>query len=367
MTTLFSPLRLGALDLPNRIVMAPLTRARATRAHVPTAIMAEYYRQRASAGMIVSEAIGISRQGLGWPGAAGLWSKEQVDGWRGVTRAVHEAGGRIVAQLWHMGRTVHPDYIGGAAPLSASATTAPGRAYTYSGKKPYAAARAADADDIARTINEFAAAAANAVAAGFDGVQVHAGNGYLIDQFLRDSTNRREDQYGGDLVGRLRLLDDVVRSVAAVAGCDRTSVRISPNGDSQGVNDSNPESLFVAAATMLRPHDLAFLDIREPGFDGTFGKADRPPIAPAIKAAFGGPVILNSDYDPVRAERAVASGAADAIAFGRPFVANPDLVDRIARGTPLAGPDPQTWYAGGADGYIDYPPAPSNPERSITA
>lgn len=355
MTSLFAPARFGAINLPNRIVMAPLTRARATDAHVPTSLMADYYAQRANAGLIISEAIGISRGGLGWPNAAGLWTDAQVAGWKAVTDRVHGAGGRIVAQLWHMGRTVHPDYLDGAAPVSCSPTVAPGKAYTYTGKKPYEPARALAADDIAAILSEYATATSNALAAGFDGVQIHAGNGYLIDQFLRNGTNHRIDEYGGSIENRIRLLCEVVEAVAAVAGADRTSVRISPNGDSQGVNDSDPEPLFVAAAARLGAMGIAFLDIREPDFEGTFGKADLPPLAPAIRAAFAGPIILNSDYDPARAQAALDAGAADAVAFGRLFIANPDLPARIAGSLSLASPDPATWYSGGAHGYTDYP------------
>lgn len=355
MPSLLDPVRFGALDLPNRIIMAPLTRARATRAFVPTPLMAEYYAQRASAGLIVSEATGISRGGLGWPHAPGIWTEEQVEGWRRVTDAIHAAGGRIVSQLWHMGRLVHPDYLDGAAPISASATTAPGKAYSYLGKKPYEAARAMDVTEIPALLDEYRHATANALRAGFDAVQIHAGNGYLIDQFLRDGTNGRADDYGGSIANRVRLLNEVAVAVADVAGADRTSVRFSPNGDSQGVNDSDPEPLFVSAARTLGEMGLAFLDIREPDFDGTFGKADRPPLAPSIQAAFGGPLVLNSDYDVPRAQAAVEAGNADAIAFGRLFIANPDLVRRIARGFPLATSDATTWYGGDALGYVDYP------------
>ncbi len=357
MPSLMDPVRFGALDLPNRIVMAPLTRARATIDHVPTPLMAQYYAQRAGAGLIVSEAIGISHQGLGWPKAAGLWTDRQVAGWTDVTDRVHAAGGRIVAQLWHMGRTVHPDYLDGEAPVSSSATTAPGKAYTNLGKKPYEAARALDEAEIPGVVQQYEVAAANAMAAGFDGVQIHAGNGYLLDQFLRDGTNHRTDAYGGSIENRIRLLHEVVAAVARVVGEDRVSVRISPNGDSQGVNDRDPETLFVAVARRLAELDIAFLDIREPDFDGTFGKADRPALAPAIRTAFGGNVVLNSDYDPTRARDAVSSGAADAIAFGRLFIANPDLPARIAATLPLAAADPAMWYAGEERGYTDYPSA----------
>nr|WP_277998348.1 alkene reductase [Sphingomonas liriopis] len=352
-----SPLRLGAIEAPNRVFMAPLTRARATRDHVPTAIMADYYAQRAGAGLIVSEATAISREGMGWPFAPGLWTAAQVEAWKPVTAAVHRAGGRIVAQLWHMGRLVHPDFLDGAPPVSASATTAPAHAHTYDGKKPYEAARALARDEIAGVVDDFGTGAANAMAAGFDGVQIHAANGYLIDQFLRDGTNLRDDDYGGPVANRIRLLTDVTRRVADTVGADRTGVRLSPNGERQGTNDSDPETLFVAAARELSALGIAFIEVREPGFDGTFGKAERAPIAPAIRAAFDGPLVLNSDYRGDTAQAALDEGRADAITFGRTFLANPDLPERLAKGIALNPDDAATWYTQGHEGYTDYPRA----------
>jgi len=355
--SLFDPIRIGAIEAPNRIFMAPLTRARATRAHVPTPIMAEYYGQRASAGLIISEATGISRQGLGWPFAPGIWSGEQIEAWKPVTEAVHAAGGRILAQLWHMGRLVHPSYLDGQAPVSASATTAPAYAHTYDGKQPYAQARPLGRDEIPRLLDDYARAAENALVAGFDGVEVHAANGYLIDQFLRDGTNLRDDDYGGPVENRIRLLAEVTQRVAATVGADRTAVRISPNGERQGVNDSNPESLFTAAARRLSAIGIAFLEVREPGFEGTFGQAERPPMAPLIRRAFDGPLVLNSDYRGDTGQSALEAGAADAITFGRTFLANPDLPRRIARRLPLNLDDQATWYTQGSEGYTDYPQA----------
>jgi 2,4-dienoyl-CoA reductase-like NADH-dependent reductase (Old Yellow Enzyme family) len=354
MPTLFDPIRLGAIDAPNRIVMAPLTRGRATRDHVPTPMMAEYYAQRASAGLIISEATGISRQGLGWPYAPGLWSEAQRDAWKPVTQAVHAAGGRIMAQIWHMGRIVHPSFLGGAAPVSSSATTAPGQAHTYDGKQPYAQARALEAGEIPALLDDYRRAAAHAMQAGFDGVQVHAANGYLIDQFLRDNSNFRDDAYGGPVENRIRLLAEVTEAVAATVGADRTAVRLSPNGEIQGANDSDPAALFPAAAAALSAIGIAFLELREPGPEGTFGRAEVPAVAPAIKRAFGGPLVLNSDYTKGTAMHAVETGEADAIAFGRPFISNPDLPRRLAEGLPLAPDTMATWYSQGPEGYIDY-------------
>lgn len=353
MTSLFDPIRLGAVHAPNRILMAPLTRARATREHVPTPIMGEYYAQRASAGLIISEATGISREGTGWPFAPGLWTDEQTEAWKPVIEAVHEAGGHIFAQLWHMGRLVHPSFLDGAAPLSASATTAPGKAHTYDGKQPYGQARAATRDDIARVLDDYARAAANARKAGFDGVQLHAANGYLIDQFMR--ANERDDDYGGTPENRIRLLIETVDRLIDTVGADRVAVRFSPNGNTQGCEDAAPETIFVPAARALSDRGIAFLELREVAPDGTFGSTDQPKLSPAIRPVFAGPLVLNQDYDRVRADADLASGVADAIAFGRKFIANPDLPERLRTGAPLQADDMATWYAAGAAGYTDYP------------
>jgi 2,4-dienoyl-CoA reductase-like NADH-dependent reductase (Old Yellow Enzyme family) len=354
MPSLFDPITLGTLTCPNRIFMAPLTRGRATREHVPTALMETYYSQRAGAGLILTEATGISRQGLGWPYAPGLWTDAQVEGWKPVTEKVHEAGGRIFAQLWHMGRLVH-DSMGGAQPVSASATLAPTMAHTYEGRQPYTEARALRLDEIPGVIGDYVQAARNAIAAGFDGVQIHGANGYLIDQFLRDGTNLRDDAYGGPVENRIRLLREVTRAVADEVGAGRTAVRLSPNGEVQGANDSDPFSLFPAAAAALGEIGIAFLELREPSFDGTFGKAEVAPVHPSIRRAFKGPLVLNSDYDLARGQAALDAGEADAIAFGRPFISNPDLVERFRTGAPLAGDVMATWYSQGAEGYVDYP------------
>ena len=355
MPTLFDPIRIGSLDCPNRILMAPLTRGRATREGVPTPLMATYYAQRAAAGLIISEGTGISREGLGWPSAPGLWTEEQVEGWKPVTEAVHRAGGRIVAQLWHMGRLVHPDFLDGAAPLSASATTAPFKAHTYEGKKPYEAARAATLEDIGRTVGDYASAARNALRAGFDGVQLHGANGYLIDQFLRDGTNLRDDDYGGPVANRVRLLREVVAALIAEVGAGRTHVRLSPNGAVQGCDDSDAATLFTEAGRVLGELGIASLELREPGSQSSFLATDVPPVSPAIRKVFGGTLILNSDYAAGSAQARLDEGLADAISFGRPFIGNPDLVERLRSGAPLADYDPRTSYTPGPQGYTDYP------------
>jgi N-ethylmaleimide reductase len=356
--TLFDPLRVGDLDLPNRVLMAPMTRARGTRDHVPTPVMAEYYAQRAGAGLIISEAIGISRQGLGWPWATGIWSAEQVAGWRRVTDAVHAAGGRIVAQLWHMGRVVHPSFLDGAQAVSASAAGAPGNAYTYAGQAPHAAPRALRIDEIPALLDDFRAATRNALEAGFDGVQIHAANGYLIDTFLRDNSNFRDDAYGGGIENRIRLLREVTQAVAEVAGPGRTGVRLSPVSRDQGTMDSAPHLLFPAAARALSELGIAHLELREPPRDGDFGAAEVDPVSPLIRQAFDGTLILNSDIGQERADALLAAGAADAIAFGRDFIPNPDLPRRLRDGIPLAHDGRDLWFTQGTEGYIDYPPAP---------
>lgn len=355
MPDLFDAIQLGAIVAPNRILMAPLTRGRAGRDAVPTPVMAEYYAQRASAGLIISEATGISRQGLGWPFAPGLWNNEQVAGWKPVTQAVHDAGGRIVAQLWHMGRQVHSSVIG-EQPVSSSATATAGKAHTYEGKQPFETARALEPGEIPALIETYAVATENALAAGFDGVQIHAANGYLIDQFLRDGANHRTDVYGGSVENRIRLLSEVTERVIAVAGADRTAVRLSPNGESQGVDDSNPETVFLPAAQRLSELGIAFLELREPGPDGTYGKTEVPRLSPRIRQAFAGPLVVNSDYfTREQAQAAIDSGTADAVSFGRAFLANPDLPDRLRSGAPLNQWDMTSWYGGGREGYADYP------------
>jgi len=355
MPTLFDPITLGAIHSPNRILMAPLTRGRASPGSVPNDLMKLYYTQRASAGLIITEATGISQEGLGWPNAPGLWTDAQTEGWKPVTEAVHKAGGRIIAQLWHMGRLVHPSFNDGKPPVSASATTGPGHAHTYTGRQPLVEARALDLEEIPRLLADYALAAENAKKAGFDGVQLHAANGYLIDQFLRDNSNFRTDAYGGSIENRIRLLTEATQALISVWGADRVAVRLSPNGDSQGVDDSNPEALFTAAAAALDSLGIAFLELREPGADGSFGRTDVPRQSPAIRKVFNRPLVVNSDHTLASGNAVLASGVADAVAYGRPFISTPNLVDVFRRGGEWAEFDPKTWYSQGPEGYTDYP------------
>ena len=360
MPSLFDPIDLGAIRAPNRIIMAPLTRGRANGDGVPQPVMIDYYRQRASAGLIISEATGISRIGLGWVDAPGIWSTAQVEAWKPVTDAVHHDCGRIILQLWHMGRIVHPDFFGGGQPVSSSDRRAPGgiRTPLSEGKRiDYVDPRPLTLDEIKATVSDYATAARNAMAAGFDGVQVHGANGYLVDQFLRDNTNFRTDAYGGSIENRIRFATEVVDAVIAEVGAARTSIRLSPNGDSQGCDDSNPIPLFTAATRMLEARKIGFLELREPRANGTFGSTDVPPVSPDIRKVFTGPLILNSDYTRNDALAAVADGRADAVSFGRPFISNPDLVERLTADLPLAEGNVRTWYSTGPEGYSDYPRA----------
>ena len=355
MPSLFDPLDLTpTLNLPNRIVMAPLTRGRADREGVHSSLAVDYYRQRASAGLIISEATGISREGLGWPNAPGLWTEAQVEGWKPVTDAVHRAGGRIVAQLWHMGRMVH-SAVTGTEPLAPSAIAPPGEAHSYEGKRPFETPRAATLDDIARVLDDYERAARNALAAGFDGVQVHAANGYLIDEFLRASSNHRDDDYGRPIENRVRFLREVTERVIAGVGVERVGVRLSPNGAVNGCDDPDHIALFTAAAEVLETLGVPWIELREPGPQSTFRPTEQEPASPHMRRVFSGRLGLNSDYRLESAQAKLAASEADFISFGRPFIANPDLVERLRQGAPLNRWDVETFYTPGARGYTDYP------------
>lgn len=355
---LFQPIDLGAIHARNRILMAPLTRGRSNYPDAdPSDLMVEYYRQRAGAGLIISEATAISPEGRGWPNGPGIWTDSHVAGWKKVTDVVHAAGGAIVLQLWHMGRLVHPSMLEGAPPVSASATKAPGHAHTPVGRQDHEQARALSVEDIARVVEDYRKAARNAKAAGFDGVQLHGANGYLIDQFLRDSTNLRTDEYGGSPENRSRFLREVLSALVDVWGADRVSVRLSPNGETQGCDDSNPAATFGAAAQVCENLKLGFVELRQPGPDGTFGQTDTPQQDGVIRKIYTGPLVLNSDYTADEAAADIESGRCDAVSFGRPFISNPDLPERIREGADWA-PNvdvPRSWYLPGPVGYVDYP------------
>ncbi|MCR0983655.1 alkene reductase [Roseomonas populi] len=352
---LFQPTRIGAIELANRVAMAPLTRSRALAGDVPRPTAATYYAQRASAGLIISEATQISQQGKGYAWTPGIHSKEQVQGWKAVTEAVHAKGGKIVAQLWHVGRISHPDLQpGNARPVAPSAITPQGQAFTEAGFKPHEEPRALELDEIPGIVATYAQAARNARDAGFDGVEIHAANGYLIDQFLRDGSNKRIDNYGGSIENRIRLMLEVTQAVTDAIGADRTGIRLSPVTPANDARDSDPFPLFKRAVEALAPFNLAYLHMIE---GATGGPRDVVPgfDYAALKAAFRGPYMANNGYDFALADTALREGRADLIAFGRPFIANPDLVERMKAGAPLATPDKATFYGGDEHGYTDYP------------
>jgi N-ethylmaleimide reductase len=333
--------------------MAPLTRSRAAKGNVPTALNALYYAQRASAGLIISEATQVSQQGQGYIATPGVHSAEQICGWSLVTKAVHVAGGHMVLQLWHVGRISHPSFQpGGGLPLAPSAIRPEAQAFTERGFEPIPTPRALGTEEIPGIVEEHAQAARNALAAGFDGVEVHAANGYLIDQFLRDRTNRRADRYGGSIENRVRFLVEVVDAVAAGVGSARVGVRISPQNMQNDIADSDPQTLFNCVASQLAERGLAYLHVVE-------GDTSGNPVPPfdyrALKRLFGGLVIANNGFDKLRANAAIADGEADLVAFGKPFIANPDLAIRLLLDAPIMPVNRDTLYGGGEAGYTDYP------------
>lgn len=355
MPDLFSPIRLGAIELANRVVMSSLTRNRAGEGNVPTDLVVEYYRQRASAGLILTEASPIRPDAHGYPRTPGIHSPEQIAGWKKVTEAVHAAGGKIAIQLWHVGRISHPDLQpGGAAPVAPSAIKPAGQAITAEGLKDYVTPRALEAGELPALVDSYVQAARNAMAAGFDGVEIHAGNGYLLDQFLRSSTNQRTDAYGGSKENRARLLLEILDRVCAAVGSDRVGVRLSPVTPFNDLSDANPQETFEYVVDQLNRFDLAFLDILQ----GT-GGAPREQWLPfdydRLRQIYKGNLIRNNGYDFASGNAAVQGGAADAIAYGRLLLANPDLVERFRRGAPLNQPDYEKLYSGEEKGYTDYP------------
>jgi N-ethylmaleimide reductase len=350
---LFTPLTVGSLSCKNRVVMAPLTRSRAGPGNVPKPLNALYYAQRASAGLIISEATQISPEGQGYISTPGIHSAEQIEGWQLVTKAVRVAGGCMVLQLWHVGRISHPSFQpGGALPVAPSAIKPNARAFTTKGFEPIPTPRALETEEIGGIVRQYAQAAQNAMTAGFDGVEVHAANGYLIDQFLRDRTNKRSDQYGGGIENRTRFLLEVVDAVTSAAGRDRVGLRISPQNTQNDIDDSDPQALFNHVAKSLASKEIAYLHIIE---GDTSGKPVPAFDYVALKRLFGGPVIANNNFDRTRANAAIAEDHADLIAFGRPFISNPDLVIRLFLGARLAVANRDTFYGGGEEGYTDYP------------
>ena len=364
---LLSPVKVGPYELPNRVVMAPLTRNRAGSGNVPGSLNATYYAQRASAGLIVTEASQVSPQGLGYPNTPGIYSKEQVAGWRLVTDAVHARGGRIFLQLWHVGRISHPLLQpDGALPVAPSAIAPQGEVQTYEGSHPFVAPRALETEEIPGIIEQYRQGAENALAAGFDGVEIHGANGYLLDQFLQDGSNHRTDQYGGSIENRARLLLEVTQAVTSVWGADRVGVRLSPSGIYNSMHDSNPAALFSYVVSALDRFGLAYLHLVEPRVDTdalnswvngnvTLDHKQAGFLSRYFRPIFQGTIITASGYDREQGNEVLASGDADLVAYGRLFIANPDLPERFAINAPLNTPDRSTFYGGDERGYTDYP------------
>ncbi len=352
--TLFDPIQLGPLALQNRIFMAPMTRGRAQPDGTPTAIMPAYYQQRASAGLIVTEATAISPQGVGWVNAPGIFTDAHEAAWRAVPDAVHRAGGRIALQLWHMGRVSHPDFQHGALPVGPSAIAAKGDSVTPLGKKSYVVPRALAADELPGIVQDYARAAKRAIAAGFDGVEIHGANGYLLDQFIRDGSNHRTDEYGGSIENRWRFPLEVVRAVVDAVGAERTAIRISPKNAYNDMVDTDPIATFAHGARRFAELGLWYLHVVE-AVPGHPMASDGPRVLPHLRAAFRGPIVLNGGRDRASGDAVLAEGEADAISFGTKFLANPDLPTRLRTNAVLQPPRYETFYTPGPDGYLDYP------------
>lgn len=347
MPTLFEPLTVGDIVLPNRIVMAPLTRLRGTVKHLPTELIPQYYAQRASAGLIISEGIPVDPMGVGYPQVPGLWSEEQAELWKPVTKAVHEAGGRIFAQIWHVGRISDPVYLDGRQPVAPSAIAAAGTVSLLRPQKGFETPRELAIEEIPKIVAAYRRGAEHAKAAGFDGVELHGANGYLLDQFLQSGSNQRTDKYGGSVENRARLMLEVTDAVAEVWGPGRVGMHLAPRGDTHGISDANPAETFGYVARELGKRKIAFLMAREYRAPGWMG--------PQLRDEFGGVYIANERFTFATANEVVAHGEADAVAFGKLWIANPDLVERFRRRSELNEPQAATFYSHGAEGYVDYP------------
>jgi N-ethylmaleimide reductase len=353
--SLFSPYRLGDLALANRFVMSPMTRSRALDGNVPNPLAATYYAQRASAGLIVTEASQVSPQGVGYIRTPGIHSAEQVAGWKNVVDAVHRAGGKIFSQLWHVGRVSHPDFHNGALPVAPSALPVEGEAFTTSGRVKLVTPRALAADELPGIVAQFRRAAENAKAAGFDGVELHGANGYLLDQFLRDGANHRTDAYGGDIANRARFPLEVIDAVVDVWGAQRVGYKLSPYFAGYSMSDSNPRATFSFIAAELRKRGLLYLHVGEAVAGPMAAPAGTARLTPVLREIFNGALIVNGGYDARSGQAAIARGETDLVAFGVPFLANPDLPQRYRSNAALNAPDPTTFYAGEEKGYVDYP------------
>ena len=347
MPNLFDPIQIGELKLRNRIFMAPLTRSRSGVERTPGPLVVEYYRQRASAGLIISEATSVTPLGVGYADTPGIWSDEQVEGWKKVTDAVHAAGGQMLLQLWHVGRISDPIFLDGAPPVSASAIAPAGHVSLVRPQRPYVTPHPLTLEGIDEVVEAYRKGAENAKRAGFDGVELHGANGYLLDQFLQDSTNRRTDAYGGSLENRAKLMLQAVDAAISVWGPGRVGLHLAPRGDAHDMGDSDLGKTFTYVANAMRERGIAFLMARE--------KRGEDSLGPALKRAFGGAYIANESFDLDSGQAIVASGDADAVGFGKLFIANPDLVERFATGAPLNAWNSATFYTPGPEGYVDYP------------
>mgnify|MGYP003392341636 CR=1 FL=1 len=348
-----TPIKIGPYQLPNRVVMAPLTRMRAP-GNIPTGLMADYYAQRAGAGLIIAEATPISPQGIGYPAVPGIYSDAQVAAWTNITEAVHAKNGHIFLQLWHVGRISHPDFHEGRLPVAPSAIAPEGNAITPHGMKPFVTPRALETDEIQGIVEDYRQAAKNALAAGFDGIEIHSANGYLLDQFLRDGTNKRTDRHGGTPENRVRFLLEVIAAVTSVCGAERVGVRLSPSGTFNDMTDSDPETFFVYLLGKLNPLGLAYLHIVD-ALESDIRHGANVIDLDVIRKAYHGTLIVCGGYDQARAGEALAQGRADAVAFGQLYIANPDLAERFKLNAPLNEPAPATFYGGNEKGYTDYP------------
>ncbi|MDH4456807.1 MAG: alkene reductase [Candidatus Methylopumilus sp.] len=353
MSDLFSPVKLGSIAMSNRMVMAPLTRNRSSMEGVPQDINVSYYEQRATAGLIITEATPISPMGHGYPLLPGIYTDAQVAGWKKVTDAVHAKGGKIVIQLWHVGRISHPSLLNGATPVAPSAVKPAGKAFTFKGLEDYVEPRALDAEELPGILADYVHATQCALKAGFDGVEIHAANGYLLDQFLRDGSNKRSDIYGGSIENRARFLMEVTKAVVETIGSDKVGLRLSPVNPFNDMKDSNPQAVFNYVTEQLNQFNLAYLHVVEGGIHGG-GVADLFDFDAMLKLCKS-PYMANLSYDKVRGNAAISSGHADAVAYGVPFIANPDLVERFREDAPLNEADSKSFYGGNEKGYTDYP------------
>lgn len=351
---LFSPIKIGKLNLKNRVIMAPLTRCRSVEENVPNDLMATYYAQRASAGLIISEATQISTQGIGYPCTPGIHTQAQVEGWKKITKAVHDKDGVIFLQLWHVGRISHSAYHGGALPVAPSAIKPSGEVYTFEGMKEYETPRALEIDEIKEIVKDYARAAKNAIEAGFDGVEIHGANGYLIDEFLRDGTNIREDAYGGNIENRSRFLFEVIEAVTAEIGEDKTGLRLSPSGTFNDMTDSDPQTHFTYVCEKLNDYGLAYLHIVD-ALEGDIRHGANVVELSTLRDAYKGVLITCGGYDKQRGNTVIEDHQADAVAYGTLFISNPDLPERFKINADLNEPDTNTFYTQDEKGYTDYP------------